>query len=228
MSLKPLSKINYWVDKLPELKENLEPLTQLMIRTAGETYNFISKKQNRKGIQIINSIAINLLHSIDRKTALDKLKKRVDFLKEHKSEIKELEKINGFVDLTSEFFINSPFKSINAELIAQVNKNSYVTLSGVGRIGAIKIVFPEGIKLKIEVGKNIDSCLKKRLVDINNLYIYSDRFANLNRYNIHEKEIFIPKRVNTKKCYNRKKFVKKQSRRLFNKIIPLKGGDNLF
>ena len=43
-----------------------------------------------------------------------------------------------------------------------------------------------------------------------------------------EKEIFLPKRVNTKKFYNRKKFVKKQSRRLFNKIIPLKGGDNLF
>lgn len=222
MSIKPFSKLSYWVDKLPELKENLEPLTQLMIRTAGETYNFIEKRKNRKAFETINSKYINLLHSIDRETALDKLKKRVNFLKEHKTELKHLEKTNGFVDLTSDFFINSPFQSINAELIAEINKTSYVTLSGVGRVAAIKIVFPEGIKIKIEVGKHIDNCLKKRLVAVNSMYIHSNRFANLKRYSINEKEIILSNRVLTKKCSSRKLFIKKQSRRLFNKIIPLK------
>ena len=55
MSIKPFSKLKYWVDKLPELKENLEPLTQLMIRTAGETYNFIDTRKERKSIEIVNS-----------------------------------------------------------------------------------------------------------------------------------------------------------------------------
>ena len=32
-------------------------------------------------------------------------------------------------------------------------------------------IFPEGIKLQMKVGK-IDDCLKKRLIAINNLYIY--------------------------------------------------------
>ena len=30
-------KINYYYNKIPELKRNLEPLTHLMIRTTGET-----------------------------------------------------------------------------------------------------------------------------------------------------------------------------------------------
>ena len=222
MSLKPFSKLSYWVDKLPELKENLEPLTQLMIRTAGETYNFINSRKERKVFETVNSKYINLLHSIDRQTALNKLKNRVQFLKEHKTELERLEKKVGFIDLTSDFFINSPFQSINAELIAEINKMNYLTLSGVGRIAAIKIVFPEGLKIKIEVGKHIDNCLKKRLVAVNSMYIYSNRFANLKRYSINEKEIILNKRTITKKCHSRKLFIKKQSRRLFNKIIPLK------
>lgn len=224
MSIKPFSKLKYWVDKLPELKENLEPLTQLMIRTAGETYNFIDTRKERKSIEIVNSKYINLLHSIDRQPALDKLKNRVQFLKDNKTILKHQSKINGFIDLTSDFFLNSPFQSINAELIAEINKTSYLTLSGVGRIAAIKIVFPEGINVKIEVGKHIDNCLKKRLVAVNSMFIYSNRFDNLKRYSINEKEIILNKRIMTKKCHSRKLFIKKQSRRLFNKIIPLKGG----
>jgi len=222
-----LKKIQYWMDKLPELKDNLEPLTQLMIRTAGETYYFINQRKNRKIIKSVNSKNIHLLHSIDRTTALDKLKSRVHFLKEHKTEIKLLEKKIGFVDLSSDFFINSPFQSINAELVAEINKTTYITLSGVGRIGAIKIVFPEGLKIKLEVGRRIDNCLKKRLVAINTMYLHSGRFDNLKPFTLNEKEILLSSRVLTKKCYTRKKFIKTQSRQIFNKIIPLKGGIRL-
>lgn len=222
MSLKSFSKLKYWVDKLPEIKENLEPLTQLMIRTAGETFNFITSHKKYISTGIINSKYIHLLHSIDRQTALDKLKNRIDFLKNNKNILKQQEKTNGFIDLTSDFFLNSPFQSINAEVIAEINKTNYLTLSGVGRIAAIKIIFPEGIKIKIEVGKNIDNCLKKRLVAINSMYIYSNRFSNLERYSIIEKEIILKNRNVTKKCHNRKLFIKKQSKRLFNRIIPLK------
>jgi hypothetical protein len=35
-------------------------------------------------------------------------------------------------------------------MVAEIEKNKYVTLSGVGRIGSFKIVFPEGIKVKYE------------------------------------------------------------------------------
>jgi hypothetical protein len=70
----------------------------------------------------------------------------------------------------SDFFLQSPFKSINSEEIAEIKKNKYVTLSGVGRICAIKIVFPEGFNIKIKVGK-LDECLRNRLRSINNLYM---------------------------------------------------------
>jgi hypothetical protein len=99
-----------------------------------------------------------------------------------------LERKNGFVDLSSELFLNSPFASINSEIIAEVSNKKYVTLSGVGRIGAIKIVFPAGLHIKIVVG-NVDGCLKKRLISLNNMFIYSNRFSNLKKYGIHEKEI---------------------------------------
>jgi hypothetical protein len=218
-----ISKFDYWIDKLPEIQDNLEPLTQLMIRTAGETNFFIRQSKNNIGLETVNSKYIHLLHSIDREPALDKLKNRVEFLKKNKREIKGLEKKYGYVDLTSEFFMNSPFKSINAEQVARIDKKNYVTLSGVGRIGAIKIVFPEGLKIKIDVGKNIDECLKKRLIAISSLYLHSNLFSNLSKYGINEKEIISKKRVNTKKCYNRNKFLKTQKKRLFSKIIPIKG-----
>jgi hypothetical protein len=132
-----------------------------------------------------------------------------------------LERKNGFVDLSSELFANSPFASINSEIISEVANKKYVTLSGVGRIGAIKIVFPAGLRIKIVVGK-LDECLKKRLLSLNNLFIYSNRFSNLKKYGINEKEIIDSKRISTKKCYKRDKFIKRQSRKLLNKIIPLK------
>jgi hypothetical protein len=210
-----LDKIKYWYEKLPEIQSNIEPLTQLMIRTTGESHYYVKKNPSSSNLKIVNSKDINLLHSIDRDTAITKLLDRVKFLKKHKKEIKILEKKNGFIDLMSFFFTNSPFQSINSEIIAEVGNNNsnkkYLTLSGVGRIGAIKIVFPEGINLKIEVDL-LDSCLKKRLIAINNLYIYSNRFENLKKYGIDEKEIIFSKRSITKKCYNRKKFLKNQTR----------------
>jgi len=58
---------------------------------------------------------------------------------------------------------------------------------------AIKIVFPEGIKIRTKVGQ-VDNCLKKRLHSINNLYIYGLRFSNLKKFNIDEKEILMKKK----------------------------------
>jgi hypothetical protein len=215
------SKIKYWYEKLPEMKSNIEPLTQLMIRTAGEVNNYMHHHAHLKTIKTVNSKDINLLHSIDRVPAIKKLLDRVHFLKTHKEEIKMLERKNGFVDLSSDLFINSPFASINSEIIAEVAHKKYLTLSGVGRIGAIKIVFPAGLNIKIVVG-NVDGCLKKRLISINSIFIYSNRFSNLKKYGINEKEIIDPKRIVTKKCYKRGKYLKRQSRKLLNKIIPLK------
>lgn len=215
------SKIKYWYDKLPEMKSNIEPLTQLMIRTSGEVNNYMNHHAHTKTINTVNSKDINLLHSIDRAPAIKKLLDRVHFLKKHKEEIKMLERKNGFVDLSSELFLNSPFASINSEIIAEVANKKFVTLSGVGRIGAIKIVFPGGLRIKIIVG-NLDACLKKRLISLNNMFIYSNRFSNLKKYGINEKEIIDSKRIVTKKCYKRGKFIKRQSRKLLNKFIPLK------
>jgi hypothetical protein len=111
-----------------------------------------------------------LLNSVDRGPALTKLKSRVEFLKKNKTFLKEIEKEKGSIDLMSDFFLQSPFKSINSEEIAEIKKNKYVTLSGVGRICAIKMVFPEGLNIKIKVGK-LDECLRNRLRSINNLYM---------------------------------------------------------
>lgn len=213
------SKMRYWFEKIPELSRNLEPLTLLMIRTAGEAANYIRTHSTSK-IETVNSKDVNLLHSIDRGPALEKLKKRVEFLRKNKKEIKEMEKKNGYVDLLSNFFTNSPFKSINSEVVCEIEKDKYVTLSGVGRIGAIKIVFPEGIKIRTKVGQ-VDNCLKKRLHSINNLYIYGLRFSNLKKFNIDEKEIMIKKRFNTKKCYRRGKFLKRRSKKFITKVIPV-------
>ena len=214
-----LSKMRYWFEKVPEMSRNLEPLTLLMIRTTGEAYNYIKNHASSK-IETINCKDVNLLHSIDRGPALEKLKKRVEFLRKNKKEIKEMEKKNGYVDLLSNFFKNSPFKSINSEVVAEIEKDKYVTLSGVGRIGAIKIVFPEGIKIRTKVGQ-LDNCLKKRLHSINNLYIYGLRFSNLKKFNIDEKEILMKKRLNTKKCYKRGKFLKKRTKKFLSKVIPI-------
>lgn len=214
-----INKINYWFEKIPEISRNLEPLTLLMIRTTGEANNYIKNHSSGK-IESINSKNINLLHSIDRGPALEKLKKRIKFLKKNKEIIKQMEKKSGSVDLMSDFFKNSPFKSINAEQIAELDKSGFITLSGVGRIGAIKSVFPEGINIKIRVGQ-VDDCLKKRLQAINNLYIYGLRFNNIKNLNIKENEIKINKKMTTKKCYRRGKFIKSRKKKFLSKVIPI-------
>ena len=104
-----VSKIGYWFEKVPELSRNLEPLTLLMIRTSGEASNYIRNHSTSK-IETVNSKDVNLLYSIDRGPALEKLKKRVEFLRKNKKEIKEMEKKKGHIDLLSKFFKNSPFK----------------------------------------------------------------------------------------------------------------------
>jgi hypothetical protein len=213
-----MEKFNYWKKKIPELPRNLEPLTQLMIRTAGEANNYIKNHRTAK-LTIVNSNNINLLHSIDRKPALEKLMSRVKFLKDNREEIKKMEKKDGYVNLSSKFFSKSPIKSLNSESIIQINEKRYVTRDGVGRIAAIKIVYPEGIKLKVKVGQ-VDDCLKKRLNSINKLYIYGLRFQNLKKFNIDEKEIKLCKKYNTKKCYKRGKFLKKQTKSIVSKFMP--------
>jgi len=42
------TKLKYWYDKSPELPLNIEPLTQLMIRTAGESNNYIKHHSHSK------------------------------------------------------------------------------------------------------------------------------------------------------------------------------------
>lgn len=182
--MKIYDNLLYWCDKLPETKDNYDPLTMLMVRTAREAKNYM-RTHRSSSVQTIRSNNINLLHSIDRKPALDKLKRRVDFLKNNKQLIKETERIKGYVDLASDFFQDSPFKSITPETAAEITKNKYMSLAGIGRICAIKIVFPEGLKIKLTVGK-LDACLVKRLISINNLFIYELRFNNLRKYNIDE------------------------------------------
>lgn len=214
-----MEKINYWYKKIPEMPSNLEPLTQLMIRTAGEA-NIYIKNHRTKKTEIVNSNDINLLHSIDRPPALEKLYKRVEFLKNNIEEIKKMEKKDGYINLSSSFFNNSPIKSLRSESIIEIAKNRYLTQDGVGRIAAIKIVFPKGIKLKIKVGQ-VDDCLKKRLNSINKLYIYGLRFKNLKHLNINEKEIKLcKKKFSTKKCYRRGKYLKRQTKRFTHKVMP--------
>lgn len=199
-------KTNYFYKKVPEMKYNLEPLTHLMIRTTGE-----SMYKNKIVSEKINTFFIHLLHSIDRTQSLDKLDQRIHFLKKHKLEILELEKKHGYVDLTSDLFLNSPFQSINAETIAQLSSH-YITISGVGRIAALKIVFPKGIRIQVNVCQ-VDWCLKKRLISIHSYYLYSQRFSNLKKYGLEEKEIQLP--IKKKTCKNRKSFLKTR-----NKLIP--------
>ena len=47
------SKIKYWYDKLPEMKSNIEPLTQLMIRTSGEVNNYRNHHAHTKTIKTV-------------------------------------------------------------------------------------------------------------------------------------------------------------------------------
>ena len=199
-------KINYYYNKIPELKRNLEPLTHLMIRTTGES--MYEKKVSSK---TVSTSSIHLLHSIDRKQALEKLEQRISFLETNKSVIQELEKKHGYVDLSSEFFLNSPFQSINSEVISQVS-SQYVTISGVGRIAALKSVFPHGIRILVNICP-LDWCLKKRLVAIHSYYLYSRRFSNLKKYGLEEKEIQLP--IKKKTCKNRNAFLKTRK-----KFIP--------
>jgi hypothetical protein len=215
------NKIKYWAKKVPEItsNSNLEPLTLLMIRTAGEAYNYITT-HSASNVNTINSKDVNLLHSIDRKSALNKLHKRIKFLKQHKTKIKQLEKQHGFIDLSLDMFQTEPFLSINSEMVVKITKNKYLTLSGVGRICAIKVVFPEGINIKLNIG-HVDNCLEKRLHSINNLYIYGLRFENLKKYKIKNTEIFMKTIKKTNKCRKRSRYLTKKQKHWMNNIIPV-------
>lgn len=220
-----MDKFKYWTDKIPEFQDNLEPLTLLMIRTTGEAMYYSNKHKNMKK-RIINSKDINILHSIDRDTAIQKLKKRIHFLKKNKLEINQIIKKTKYLDLVSPLFENSPFGSINEETIAEINyqknKNKYLTISGVGRIGAIQSVFPNGIPIKINV-INIPYNLQKSLVAINNVYLYENRFDNLTQFKINTEEINYQRKPRTKKKYRRKKFLKSMKKKFINKLLPFKG-----
>ena len=120
---------------------------------------------------------------------------------------------------------NSPFKSVNNEIVMTIKPagkiKKYLTGSGVGRLAAIQSVFPKGVKIKVDVG-TIPYSLEKRLVAINSLFIYSKRFDNLKKYNIHVKEIIYKrKRKRTAKRYNRKRFLKTRKKNLG--LVPWKG-----
>jgi len=221
-------KLKYWIDKLPEVQDNLEPITQTMIRLSGEVQYFAKHHTKSKKTDIVNTADINLLHSIDRKPALEKFNKRRKFLLSNKNKLKEMIKEMGYIDLRNKFFEESPFKSINNELLVEIkyegNKKKYITASGVGRVAAFHSVFKKGIKVKMDILK-VHYSLQKRLVAVNNLYIYGNRFDNLKKYNIKQNEIiFTRRKPKTYKRYNRKRFVKTQKRRFLNKIIPYMGG----
>ena len=68
---------------------------------------------------------------------------------------------------------------------------------------------------------NIIKRFQKSEISINNLYIYGLRFSNLKKFNIDEKEILMKKRLNTKKCYKRGKFLKKRTKKFLSKVIPI-------
>tara|TARA_B100000927_G_C16460910_1_gene467805 strand:- start:1250 stop:1927 length:678 start_codon:yes stop_codon:yes gene_type:complete len=221
-------KLKYWIDKLPEVQDNLEPVTQTMIRLSGEVQYYAKHHSHTKRTDIVNTNDINLLHSIDRKPALDKFNKRRKFLLNNKKKLGEMIKEMGYIDLRDKFFEESPFKSINNELLVEIKhdgrKKKYITASGVGRVAAFHSVFKKGVNVKMDILK-VHYSLQKRLVAVNNLYIYGNRFQNLKKYEIYPEEIvFTRKKPKTYKRYNRKRFVKTQKRKLMNKFIPYMGG----
>ena len=137
-------------------------------------------------------------------------------------------KEKGYLDLRSDFFNDSPFISINNEILAAINyaghKIKYITASGVGRVAAFQSVFPNGIKCKFDV-LHVHYDLQKRLVAINTLYIYGHRFHNLHKYDISQEEIvFIKKKPKTYKKYRRSRFVKTQKKKFLSKFVPYLGG----
>jgi len=226
--MNPIKRFNYYRKKITEIPDNLEPLTHLMIRTAGECVYYAHRHKTIK-IKIINSKDINILHAIDRKPALKKFLRRMKFLKKNKKNINNIVKITGFLDLSVGWIRkDSPFSSINNEIVIEINpKNKikkYITASGVGRIAAIQAAFPNGIKIKVDSG-TIPFSLQKRLVAINSLYLHGERFKNLKKYKIDVKEIIITKKKSkTHKQYNRKSFLKTRKKKF--RFIPWKGGFN--
>ena len=113
-------KLQYYIDKLPEVQDNIEPLTQTMIRLSGEVQYYAKHRSHTKRKEIVNTKDINLLHSIDRKSALDKFKKRRQFLLDNKTQLELMVDVQGFIDLRDTFFKDSPFVSINNELLVEI------------------------------------------------------------------------------------------------------------
>lgn len=225
MVLNILERFNYYRKKITEIPDNVEPLTWLMIRTTGESVYYAVKHKTIK-TKIINSKDINILHSIDRPPALQKFNRRRKFLKKNQKNIEKMVKKRGFLDLSVDWIRkNSPFSSINNEIVITIRpkgkRKKYVTASGVGRIAAIQAAFPKGIKIKVDVG-TVPYSLEKRLVAINSLYLYGERFENLKQYNIHVKEILYKrKKSKTAKRYNRKSFLKTRKKKF--RMVPWKG-----
>ena len=221
-----INKISYWIDKIPEFKHNLEPLTLLMIRTTGEAHFFAEKNKTTR-TKIINTKDINILHSIDRDSALKKFEKRKRFLEDNKETINNIIQEDKYLSLSSKFFHDSPFDSINEEVMAQINYNGnhtkYITISGVSRIAALQSVFKNGINIKLNV-ITINYKLQRRLVSINNLYIYGDRFNNLKKYDVIVNEIvYKNKNKNKTKKYSRNNYLKTMKTKIIDAFIPYKG-----
>ena len=178
----------------------------------------MKQHQNIKN-QIINTKDINILHAIDTAPALNKFLDRRKFLLDNKKQILDDIKNKGAFDMGADWLRkNTPFSSINDTMVASINPNQnkrflkYMTCSGVGRIAAIQAVFPDGIKIKIATVR-VPYNLQKRLVAVNNLYLYGDRFQNLKKYHIDLKRsagfIAITRgKYSTSKNYGRQTYLK--------------------
>lgn len=218
------NKFQYWGKKLKELPDTLEPLTMLMIRTTDECVYYGRQHKCIKK-QIIDTKDINILHAIDTYPALEKFNERRKFILENKVRIKEQVKNTGFFNLASTWLRKfSPFASINDTMVASIfprgNSTKYITCSGVGRIAALQAVFPSGIKIEIDVVR-VPYSLQKRLVAINSLYLYGERFNNLEKYGIFFEEILFTRNKSfTSKLYKRSKYLKSRKRK--QKFVPYK------
>tara|TARA_B100001093_G_C26433873_1_gene845202 strand:+ start:47 stop:724 length:678 start_codon:yes stop_codon:yes gene_type:complete len=214
-----INKFSYWRKKIAEIPDTLEPLTMLMIRTTDEC-SYYGKQHSTIKKGIVNTKDINILHAIDTLPALNKFLDRRKFLIDHKKEIIDDVKKYGAFDMGAVWLRkNTPFSSINDTLVATINPNQnkrytkFITCSGVGRIAAIQAVFPAGVKIKIDCIK-VPFNLQKRLVAVNNLYLYGDRFQNLKKYHIDIKEISITRgKYSTSKNYGRKTYLKSRKKR---------------
>jgi len=181
--MKIFEVIKSYARKIKDTPKDIQPLNFLMIRTTRQAKKYAKKNIKYK---IINTKNIILLHPLDRKHAIKKFLKRKTFIKKKKKEIQKQIKIKGYYDLEI-LNTNTPFTSTSKILVYNIKKNKYITGSGVGRISAIQSAFPNGIKIKIQVG-TISYPIKKKLIDINTSYIHANKFKHTKKYGIYPKE----------------------------------------